>query len=246
MNEQTFSVLRAAAQDVSVRLWGVGSGARGTAAGTLRPGDYIVFTRSSRAIAMGRITATLVSPEISAALWPSTESEQWENIFALSDLRRLDIAVDALNAATGDAPAYRVRGFRVLNPDAAERAWMFLNESETSDSVEGADTNEPEYDEDTSPGPFGSLGYETGEPTDLTRDRWLQAQRDLITTTLDYNLQTIAELVESKAVNLSPTFQRRARWDTTRQSRLIESFFMNVPMPPVFLNEDEYGKLQHH
>jgi hypothetical protein len=85
-------------------------------------------------------------------------------------------------------------------------------------------------------------GFEDDEPTDVTKDRWVQAQRDLITTTLDYNLQTIASLIADGRIDLSPSFQRRERWDRTRQSRLIESFLMNVPLPPVFLNEDEYGQ----
>lgn len=85
-------------------------------------------------------------------------------------------------------------------------------------------------------------GFEDEEPSDVTKDRWLQAQRDLITTTLDYNLQTIAALVDDGRIDLSPSFQRRDRWDVRRRSLLIESFLMNVPLPPVFLNEDEYGQ----
>ena len=34
-----------------------------------------------------------------------------------------------------------------------------------------------------------------------------------------------------------PEYQRRHRWDKGRKSRLIESFLMNVPVPPVFLYE---------
>ncbi|WHU49868.1 DUF262 domain-containing protein [Gordonia sp. L191] len=34
-----------------------------------------------------------------------------------------------------------------------------------------------------------------------------------------------------------PEYQRRHRWDEGRKSRLIESFLMNVPVPPVFLYE---------
>jgi hypothetical protein len=85
-------------------------------------------------------------------------------------------------------------------------------------------------------------GFESDEPSDVTRDRWLRAQRDLITTTLDYNLQTIASLIGDGRIDLRPVFQRRERWDRKRQSRLIESFLMNVPLPPVFLNEDEFGQ----
>ena len=42
-------------------------------------------------------------------------------------------------------------------------------------------------------------------------------------------------------INLNPDFQRRDRWDEEKQSRFIESIIMNVPIPPVFLGEDEYG-----
>jgi hypothetical protein len=70
---------------------------------------------------------------------------------------------------------------------------------------------------------------------------WARKQRELVTSVLDYNLGALSELVIGKAVNLSPGYQRRFRWDPKRQSRLIESFLMNVPVPPVFLNEDSYG-----
>lgn len=70
---------------------------------------------------------------------------------------------------------------------------------------------------------------------------WESKQRDLVTSVVDYNLQTLAGLVREKTIDLSPRYQRRFRWDASRQSRLIESFLMNVPVPPVFLNEDEYG-----
>jgi Protein of unknown function DUF262 len=71
---------------------------------------------------------------------------------------------------------------------------------------------------------------------------WEQKQRDLVTSVLDYNLGTLSDLIQSKTIDLSPTYQRRFRWDNKRQSKLIESFLMNVPVPSIFLNEDEYGQ----
>lgn len=71
---------------------------------------------------------------------------------------------------------------------------------------------------------------------------WEQKQRDLVTSTLDYNLGTLSGLVRDKSIDLSPKYQRRFRWNSARQSRLIESFLMNVPIPPIFLNEDQYGR----
>jgi hypothetical protein len=44
--------------------------------------------------------------------------------------------------------------------------------------------------------------------------------------------------------NLRPEYQRRLRWDTKKKSKLIESFIMNVPVPPVFLYEKSLGKFE--
>lgn len=71
---------------------------------------------------------------------------------------------------------------------------------------------------------------------------WEAKQRDLVTSVLDYNLGTLSELILANTIDLSPEYQRRDRWSPVRQSRLIESFLMNVPIPPIFLNEDDYGQ----
>ena len=49
-------------------------------------------------------------------------------------------------------------------------------------------------------------------------------------------------MVERGDLELNPIYQRRQRWDEVRRSRLIESFLMNIPTPPIFLNEDDYGR----
>lgn len=70
---------------------------------------------------------------------------------------------------------------------------------------------------------------------------WEAKQRDLLTSAVDYNLSSLSTLIRNRQIDLSPRYQRRNRWKDDRRSRLIESFLMNVPVPPVFLNEDEYG-----
>lgn len=77
-----------------------------------------------------------------------------------------------------------------------------------------------------------------GEPVEF----WESKQRELLTSVVDYNLGTLSDLVSQQVIDLSPTYQRRFRWRPERQSKLIESFLMNVPVPPIFLNEDEYGR----
>ncbi|MFZ2640405.1 MAG: DUF262 domain-containing protein [Verrucomicrobiia bacterium] len=45
-------------------------------------------------------------------------------------------------------------------------------------------------------------------------------------------------------MSLRPTYQRRRRWGAERQSRLIESFIMNIPVPPVFVYETSYNRYE--
>ncbi|MDP2517446.1 DUF262 domain-containing protein [Shimia thalassica] len=44
--------------------------------------------------------------------------------------------------------------------------------------------------------------------------------------------------------NLRPEYQRRLRWDNKKKSKLIESFIMNIPVPPIFLYEKSLGKFE--
>jgi hypothetical protein len=82
-----------------------------------------------------------------------------------------------------------------------------------------------------------TLNSEDAKPLEF----WERKQRELVTNSVDYNLDTLSQLVESGTIDLKPRYQRRFRWKEDRQSRLIESFLMNVPVPPIFLNEDSYG-----
>jgi hypothetical protein len=45
-------------------------------------------------------------------------------------------------------------------------------------------------------------------------------------------------------MDVKPFYQRRPRWDEVRQSRLIESFVMNIPVPPLFVYESDFAKYE--
>jgi hypothetical protein len=68
-----------------------------------------------------------------------------------------------------------------------------------------------------------------------------EAQSRLVVQTADLPLGTLAGMVEQAAIDLTPGFQRRERWDPDKQSALIESFLLNVPVPPVYLAEEPDG-----
>jgi hypothetical protein len=54
----------------------------------------------------------------------------------------------------------------------------------------------------------------------------------------------VAALKKTGYMDLRPFYQRRARWDAKRQSKLIESFIMNVPVPPIFLYEKQFNQYE--
>lgn len=77
---------------------------------------------------------------------------------------------------------------------------------------------------------------------------FLKAQDRLVYQTADLSLGSLAGMTTAKgpktkaAIDLDPDFQRRKRWSREKQSALIESFLLNVPVPPIYLAEDELGQ----
>lgn len=61
----------------------------------------------------------------------------------------------------------------------------------------------------------------------------------------DFFLPHVVDFIEERAWgNLRPEYQRRLRWNEHKKSQLIESFIMNVPVPPVFLFEARLGEFE--
>ena len=73
---------------------------------------------------------------------------------------------------------------------------------------------------------------------DHDHDNALPAKYDIIVAPVDYPLEAIHRKIGSLEIIL-PEFQRRYVWDRRRASRLIESFLIGLPVPPVFLLEQK-------
>lgn len=71
---------------------------------------------------------------------------------------------------------------------------------------------------------------------------WSERQKELVTAQADYNLGTLRDLADESTIDMKPHFQRRYRWDDKKKAKLIESLLLNVPIPPIYLNEDRYGR----
>ena len=71
--------------------------------------------------------------------------------------------------------------------------------------------------------------------------KYVKGKIRIVTEQARYPLTSIVGMVDSRDYELKPDFQRRLRWNRQKQSRLIESFIMNVPIPPIFLYEDRFS-----
>lgn len=77
-------------------------------------------------------------------------------------------------------------------------------------------------------------------------EKYRKGEMRIVTEQGRINLDSIVTLLESKQNGknkyiLNPEYQRRKRWTNQQKSLLIESFIINVPIPPIFLYEVEYA-----
>ena len=76
-------------------------------------------------------------------------------------------------------------------------------------------------------------------PTDPNpNDQRAELQRERRRVDFDTYDQTVDELLRRLCFGrnyIAPVYQRQFRWDTKRQSRLVESVILGIPVPPLFL-----------
>ena len=59
--------------------------------------------------------------------------------------------------------------------------------------------------------------------------------------TYDITVQQLIAMVETDVINVAPAYQRQYRWDELRQSRFIESIFLGIPIPSLFMAANPDG-----
>ena len=90
---------------------------------------------------------------------------------------------------------------------------------------------------------YNAKMQEDSEQPDIEKKYRLGEIR-IVTEQARYPLCNILDMLKTGQYILDPVYQRRGRWSVTRQSRLIESFIMHVPIPPVFLYEADYASYE--
>ncbi len=74
--------------------------------------------------------------------------------------------------------------------------------------------------------------------------KYEQGEARIITEQGAYKLSILPKIFEQENYKLRPDFQRRITWDDKKRSKLIESFIMNIPIPPVFIYEKDYDNYE--
>ena len=74
----------------------------------------------------------------------------------------------------------------------------------------------------------------------------LQKEIDLMaksikTDNYPMSIGELANLYLDGDLQINPIYQRMFRWDITQQSALIESILLNIPIPPVYVYQNEKG-----
>jgi hypothetical protein len=98
------------------------------------------------------------------------------------------------------------------------------------------------------------IGFENVDEQKVATDeelnrRYVTGEIRIVTESARYSLAGILSMLKETVgselrYKLDPEYQRRHRWSRERKSRLIESFLMNVPVPPVFLYERDYAQFE--
>ncbi len=86
------------------------------------------------------------------------------------------------------------------------------------------------------PREWRDLGAPSADSEEVQIDEY-----DLSSSPNDFNVVTIHNFIESGAVKV-PGFQRNYVWDIKRASKLIESLILGLPVPQVFLYEEDRNR----
>lgn len=69
-----------------------------------------------------------------------------------------------------------------------------------------------------------------------------KARRDISTDSYSMSIGELTSMYTEGDLVISPPFQRLFRWDDDQKSRLIESILIGIPLPSLFVAQDEQGR----
>ncbi|GAA0626335.1 DUF262 domain-containing protein [Thalassospira tepidiphila] len=67
------------------------------------------------------------------------------------------------------------------------------------------------------------------------------ARTEIVSDGYEMSIGEIINLYKDQELIIDPAFQRLFRWDDTRKTRFIETLLLGIPVPPIFVFQDENG-----
>lgn len=92
----------------------------------------------------------------------------------------------------------------------------------------------------------GEAPSTAGPQTLDAAEKYARSQLRVVRETKDYQLDYLKHALQpgKELIDTAPGYQRRLRWTNKKRSLLIESFLLNIPVPPVFLFEHDYNEYE--
>lgn len=79
------------------------------------------------------------------------------------------------------------------------------------------------------------------EDVDLLLKQLKEQKMKVDFNTYDLSIKELISMVTEGIINIAPEYQRQFRWDTSHQSNLVESIFLGIPLPTLFMATNNDG-----
>jgi uncharacterized protein with ParB-like and HNH nuclease domain len=70
-------------------------------------------------------------------------------------------------------------------------------------------------------------------------DKVLDAKEKIQVERFTYDLDWVVSKIKSGQLKIQPAYQRTFEWTIAQQSKFIESLILNLPVPPIYIAEND-------
>ena len=67
------------------------------------------------------------------------------------------------------------------------------------------------------------------------------ARTEIVSDGYEMSVGEILNLYRDNEITINPEYQRLFRWDESSKTRFIESLLLGIPIPPIFVFQEENG-----
>ena len=72
-------------------------------------------------------------------------------------------------------------------------------------------------------------------------DKIKELKKEIVSDSYSMSIGELISLYTEEELDIHPRFQRLFRWTTYQKTRFIESILLNIPIPPIFVSQNEEG-----